>query len=250
MRYRATVAYDGAEYHGFQRQNDAPTIQLALEQAIRAVTGADTTVTGAGRTDAGVHASGQVIAFDLPAWGHDAQSLLRAINARLPASIALQDIAPAPGFHPRFDALARRYGYTVIRADARQPLLRGRAWQVIRPAPLDFEAMRAAAALFIGRHDFAAFGQPPQGDNTEREVMISEWELQPGRYGEHYQYTVEANAFLYHMVRRLVGVQVDVGRGRLSLAELAQILTGRDIARVRTLAPPHGLVLEAVRYHR
>src|SRR6185503_8073316 len=130
MRYRATLAYDGTDYQGFQRQiGDTPTIQLAVEKAILAVTGQTATVNGAGRTDAGVHATGQVIAFDVD-WNHGDAALLRAINANLPDAIALQDIETAPGFHPRFDAIARLYRYRVFQADQRQPMMRLQNWCV------------------------------------------------------------------------------------------------------------------------
>src|SRR5262245_31730658 len=128
MRYRATVAYDGTAYLGFQRQaGDAPTIQGTLERAIQAVTQQTATVVGAGRTDTGVHALGQVIAFDVE-WGHSDDDLLRAINANLPNDIAFQDIARQPDFHPRFDARSRVYVYQLIQSLHRQPLLRYRAW--------------------------------------------------------------------------------------------------------------------------
>ena len=144
------------------------------------MTGQPVTVIGAGRTDTGVHASGQVIAFDV-AWKHSADALLNAINAVLPDDIALQDDGGVGrsrsrgerGFHPRFDAVSRVYKYTVYPAPQRDPLLRQRVWHV--RAALDVAAMQQAAALLLGEHDFAAFGQPPQGDNTVRTVMRSEW---------------------------------------------------------------------------
>lgn len=246
-RYRATVAYDGSAYQGFQRQaGDTPTVQRALEKALKAVSGQQATVIGAGRTDAGVHARGQVIAFDI-AWRHDDATLLRALNAVLPDDIALQDLCQQPGFHPRFDARSRGYSYTVIVAAQPQPLLRGQSWRWHNP--LDFAAMQAGAALLLGQHDFAGFGQPPQGENTVREVFASRWERHPQPYGECLTYHVEANAFLQHMVRRMVGALVDVGRGAWHLGELAAHLRAADLANSRTMAPPQGLVLEFVRYN-
>lgn len=245
-RYRATLAYDGTAYQGFQRQaGSTPTIQLALEQALVRVTGQTATVTGAGRTDTGVHATGQVIAFDV-AWRHSDADLLRALNAVLPDDIALQDIAPQPGFHPRFDAVARLYTYDVLNAPQRQPLLRRRAWHVW--TPLDRDALDVAAALLLGEHDFATFGQPPQGTNTVRAVLRSEWAAQPVNGGALLRYTIEANAFLQHMARRIVGMMVDVGRGALTLAQFEAAFRAADLAQAGTLAPPHGLVLAQVRY--
>lgn len=227
-RYRATLAYDGTAYQGFQRQaGSTPTIQRALEQALARVTGQAVTVTGAGRTDAGVHAAGQVIAFDA-AWRHSDADLLRALNAVLPGDIALQDIAQQPGFHPRFDALARLYTYDVLNAAQRQPLLRCRAWHVW--TPLDRGALAAAAALLLGEHDFATFGQPPQGTNTVRTVLRSEWAARPVSGGALLTYSVEANAFLQHMARRMVGMLVEVGRGALSVAQFEAALRAADLA--------------------
>jgi tRNA pseudouridine38-40 synthase len=246
MRYRATVAYDGTAYLGFQRQaGDAPTIQLALEQAIGAVTQQAVTVIGAGRTDTGVHALGQVIAFDVE-WRHSDDDLLRAINANLPDDIALRDIAQQPGFHPRFDAAARVYQYQIVQSPHRQPLLRCRAWHV--RGVLDGETMQQAADLLVGRHDFAAFGKPPQGENTVRTVFQSRWTCEPVTYGTMWTYCIEADAFLQHMVRRIVGTLVDVGRGAITLAQFEAAFKSADLAESGTLAPPHGLTLLQVKY--
>jgi tRNA pseudouridine38-40 synthase len=247
MRYRATLAYDGTAYQGFQRQaGETPTVQLALERAIAAVTGQQVTVIGAGRTDTGVHARGQVIAFEVE-WPHRDDALMRALNVRLPGDIALQDIAPAPGFHPRFDAISRVYQYDILRSAQRQPLLRDRAWHVY--GPLDEALMREAAGLLIGRHDFATFGQAPWSDNTVRTVMRSEWrsELADER-APLMVYTIEADAFLQHMVRRIVGLLVAVGRGRMTVATFEDLFRRAKLAEAVSLAPPQGLVLERVNY--
>ena len=246
MRYRVTLAYDGAAYQGFQRQaGDTPTIQLAVENAIDAVCGQRVTVTGAGRTDSGVHATGQVIAFDV-VWGHDDDSLLRALNANLPGDIALQNIRQQAGFHPRFDAAARIYHYRVIQSAQRQPLWRNLAWHISRP--LDAERMQQAAGLLVGQHDFAAFGKPPQGDNTVREIMISRWSQQVAENALLHVYEVEANAFLQHMVRRIVGALVRVGQGAMAIGEFEQVLHSADRSRIKVMAPPQGLTLFKVRY--
>jgi tRNA pseudouridine38-40 synthase len=245
-RYRATLAYDGSAYVGFQRQaGGRRTIQGELERAIALVTGQRVTVIGAGRTDTGVHAEGQVIAFDV-GWQRDDETLMRALNATLPGDIALQDIRQHTGFHPRFDAVARVYRYTIVQASQRQPLLRDRSWQL--SASLDDTAVRRACACLIGTHDFAAFGHAPQGDNTVRVVRRSEWVAHTTPYGRMCLYHVEANAFLQHMVRRIVGMLVEVGRGRLNVADFEAALASGKMVNGVTLAPPQGLVLESVRY--
>jgi tRNA pseudouridine38-40 synthase len=246
-RYRATLAYDGTAYLGFQRQaNATPTVQRAVEEAIGAVTaGERVTVIAAGRTDTGVHAAGQVIAFDVD-WSHADEALLRAVNAHLPADIALQDIRQQVGFHPRFDALSRRYRYHVVQSARPQPLLRNLAWQVRHR--LDLERMQTAAKMLIGSQDFAAFGTPPQGSSTVREVIVSRWDEQTQPCGALLVYTIEANAFLYRMVRRIVGTLVEVGRSALSLEEFAELLRRADLSLVKITAPPQGLILERVRY--
>lgn len=246
MRYRATVAYDGTAYLGFQRQaGDALTIQGALEGAIAAVTQQPVTVIGAGRTDTGVHALGQVIAFDVE-WRHGDDDLLRAINANLPDDIALQGIVQQPGFHPRFDASSRVYQYRVMQSPHRQPLLRYRAWHV--RGELDGETMQQAADRLVGRHDFAAFGKPPQAENTVRTVFQSWWTREPDTYGTLWTYRIEADAFLQHMVRRIVGTLVDVGRGMMTLAQFEAVFKSANLAESGTLAPPHGLILQEVKY--
>lgn len=246
MRYRATLAYDGTAYQGFQRQiGDTPTIQLAVEKAITAVTGQTATVNGAGRTDAGVHATGQVIAFDVE-WSHDDAALLRAINANLPDDIALQNIAPAPGFHPRFDAAARLYRYRVLQGEQRQPTMRLQTWFVRWELNMAF--MAQAARMLEGEHDFAAFGKPPQGDNTIRHVFQSRWFMQPQHAGVLWIYNIEANAFLQHMVRRIVWHMVDVGRGKESLTDFEIYFRRAQLPQTGSIAPPQGLTLEQVRY--
>ena len=248
-RYRATLAYDGTGYYGFQRQaKGIRTVQSAVEEAIAAVTGQMVTVTGAGRTDTGVHATGQVIAFDV-GWKHSADTLLSAINAVLPDDIAFQDLAmlgeamPGQrGFHPRFDAVSRLYNYTVYAAPMRDPLLRKRVWHV--SAPLDFEALQAAAELLVGTHDFAAFGKPPRGENSVRTVMRSAW-TQEDRL---LVYRVQANAFLQHMVRRIVALLVAVGRDSMTVRDFEAVFHSGKLASGTPLAPACGLVLEKVEY--
>ena len=247
MRYRATLAYDGTAYQGFQRQaKGIPSIQAAVEQAIASVSGQQVTVSGAGRTDTGVHASGQVIGFDLE-WKHDVQALLRAINFHLPMDIALQDIRQQLDFHPRHDAISRLYRYRILVATQRQPLLRDRVWQV--KTELDGGAMEQAAKLFLGEKDFGALGKPTQGEVTIRTVFRSEWASQHNEFGMLWTYTVEADGFLQHMVRRMVAMLVQVGQQRMTLERFEHLLDRAQLIEALAIAPPQGLTLEVVRYN-
>ena len=200
---------------------------------------------GSGRTDSGVHATGQVIAFDVE-WRHEDSELLRAINAVLPEAIALQDLMQQPGFHPRFDALSRCYAYTVINAAQRQPLWNGQAWHVW--GRLDIEALHVTAALLVGEHDFGTFGSPPQGTSTIRKMLHSCWQVYPEPLGQRLVFEVEGNAFLYHMVRRMVGMQMDVARGLVTLQTFEAAFRAADLSLAGTIAPPQGLVFKTVRY--
>jgi tRNA pseudouridine38-40 synthase len=242
-RYKVTLAYDGTQFFGFQRQGRDRTVQLEVETALRKLNWQGKAVLSAGRTDTGVHASGQVIAFDLE-WNHGEQALARAINANLPEDISVQaaEIAPAE-FHPRFDAISRSYEYTIVYSPLRNPLKDRYAWRIWPPC--EEEKLQEAADRLVGTRDFAAFGTPPRpGGSTIRMVFQAFWR----KNGEgSLIFEVMANAFLYHMVRRMVYVQVLFGQGRLSLAELQ---SGIDAASSMTpgLAPPQGLVLKEVRY--
>lgn len=247
-RFRATLAYRGTGYAGFQRQaGNTPTIQGALEGALLRVTGATITVHGAGRTDAGVHATGQVVAFDV-AWRHEPDALLRALNANLPTDIALQDIRVAePGFHPRFSARSRSYEYRFYQRRIRQPLWDAQAWQI--PVTLDTQAMTCAAALLVGEHDFATFGQPPgQSPGASTVRVVHHAALQCGTPGEMCRFTITANAFLQRMVRSIMGTLVEVGRGAMDCETFAAVLAAADRSQSGPSAPPQGLTLVAVEY--
>ncbi|MGJ3240590.1 MAG: tRNA pseudouridine(38-40) synthase TruA [Anaerolineae bacterium] len=244
-RFRATLAYNGSAYFGYQIQPDLPTVQGTLEDALMQIFKQPTRVDAAGRTDTGVHASGQVIAFDAE-WKHGTRALLRAINAKLPDDIALQDITQQDKFHPRFDALSRTYRYHVAVVEVRQPLLHQRAWQVQHK--LDISVMQRAAGCVIGEQDFAAFGKPPQGSNTVRALFRSVWHTEQHAHGEQFIYEVEATAFLHHMVRRLVGLQVALGAGWITFDEFQMIFASCDLSQNHHIAPPYGLTLTQVRY--
>ncbi len=240
--YRAVVEYDGTRYHGFQVQAQEPTIQQALEEALTRVTQQVSRVVAAGRTDAGVHAQGQVIAFRV-AWGHPLDELQRALNALLPVDIVVRELqVAAEDFHPRFSAVSREYRYTVLNQPRRSPLARHFAYHV--PKPLNVDAMAQACACLVGEHDFATFGQPPQGDNTVRRLYRAEWR----REGRFIHFDVEANAFLYRMVRSIVGTALQVGMGSWPPSGLEEAMAARDRSRAGPTVPPHGLCLVRVNY--
>lgn len=242
-RYRATVEYDGTDFNGFQRQAQGErTIQQTLETAISAVAQQPVRVVGAGRTDAGVHARGQVIAFDVQ-WSHGQEALGRAINAGLPPDLAVRNVVVVePEFHPRFDARRRTYQYFINNQSVPSPLLRRVTWH--RPRLLDLDAMNAANELLTGEHDYATFGTPPVGDNTVRSVYSAQWQ----RKENLVIFTIEANAFLYRMVRSLVGSLCLVGEGEWPVDEFARVLAAADRSLAGPTAPPHGLVLLSVGY--
>lgn len=240
---RATIEYDGTDYHGFQIQVGVPTIQGVLEQALRRLTQRETRVIGAGRTDAGVHASGQVIGFRA-VWKHPLADLQRALNAVLPDDIGVLDLSEAlAGFHPRFSAKGRRYRYVVFNRPVRSPLMARFTGHVSEP--LDVEALGEAVPYVVGRHDFAAFGTPPNGGHTVRQVHWARWR----RVDEDVlHFEVEANAFLRKMVRTLVGTMLEVGKGWRTPASLGAILVSRDRSQAAPPAPACGLCLIEVLY--
>jgi tRNA pseudouridine38-40 synthase len=248
-RYRATIAYDGTGYHGFQRQTNAsPTVQGTLEATLEAITGQSVGVIGAGRTDAGVHASGQVVAFDV-GWRHTPGDLKNALNATLPADLVVGQMEEAEaGFHPRFDAVSRTYRYRLWQASLPDPVNRHRQWHVRET--LDADTAQQAVDCLLGEHDFATFGTPPQGNNTRRTVYGASWEARQSRSYNAcvHEFVIEANAFLYRMVRSLIGTLREVGAGRITIEEFEAILASADRTRSGPTAPPHGLTLVAVKY--
>jgi tRNA pseudouridine38-40 synthase len=242
MWVRAVVAYDGTDYSGFQRQTNAPTVQAALETALVRVTQEALTILAAGRTDAGVHAAGQVIAFDTT-WRHGLGDLQRALNAVLPADVVVLEVEKAAaGFHPRYDARSRHYRYTLYNAPVRWPLSRRYSLHVA--ASLGVEAMQQAARFLEGEHDFATFGRPPQGQSTVRRVLAAEW----GGELPYLTFDIEANAFLYRMVRSIFGTLLQVGRGVMSVEGFAAALAACDRSQAGPTALPHGLCLMEVKY--
>ena len=243
MRVALVVEYDGADYHGFQYQLNAPSIQGEMEKAIKLMTGESVRIRGAGRTDAGVHALGQVVVFDT------ASSLAPldfppGLNYYLPRGIAVKEAHGVDGdFDPRRSAVSRRYRYTILNSQTPSPLVR-RTAHLVRE-PLNVGRMRAAARLLVGRHDFARFaGHVPNGASTVREVLDARVRGQ----GDVVTFEVEANAFLPHQVRRMAGALVDVGRGHLSRDQFKAMLEGEDTEAVAHALPGLGLCLLGVTY--
>lgn len=249
-RYQLILTYDGTGFSGSQRQAGRRTVQGELETALRTLGWPGRAVLMAGRTDTGVHASGQVAALDF-AWAHGSAELQRALNAKLPRDLAVRQVAVVEaGFHPRFDAIARRYEYTVLCRPTREPLRERFAWRVW--PQLDGTQLTAAGRLFLGTHDFSAFGSPSRPDKTTRRTVTrSEWnETERG-----WTYLVECEAFLYRMVRRMVFVGVSVARGQcpaeavtLALDSPRSPATPADGRVPPGLAPANGLNLVDVAY--
>ena len=238
----AVVEYDGTDYLGFQIQRRGKTIQGEIERALTSVTQQQTRVVGAGRTDAGVHASGQVIHFTAM-WKHSLSDLLRALNAVLPEDIAIRELRWAPeGFHARYSARSREYVYTIYNDTMRSPLLARYSYHY--PGTLDADAMDSACACLVGRHDFLPFGWPARGDNTVRTVLGADCR----RTGDLIRIRIEADAFLRQMARRMVGNLLLVGRGELSVQGFAALLSLTERRTPAVGAPPQGLCLVKVNY--
>ncbi len=245
---RLVVEYDGTGYCGWQRQRGSgasglPSVQATLEAAVQAVTGEAVKVVGAGRTDAGVHACGQVASL-VTGSRIPAERFAPALNAHLPPDVRVLEAQEAPdGFHARYDAISRTYRYLILNRPAPSALLRHRAYHV--PEPLDVEAMRQALAPFVGRQDFAAYrgvGSPT------RTTVCTLLEADVAQAGSRISVTLTADRFLRHMVRMLVGTLVRVGTGRLPPEAPYEFLQDADTRRTGPTLPPHGLYLVRVDY--
>lgn len=243
LHLRAVCEYDGTNYYGFQIQADKPTIQGQLELVLARLTGEQIRIRYAGRTDAGVHGLGQVLALHT-GWRHTLADLERAWNALLPTDIAVRgvELVSDSQFHPRYSACSRVYEYTVWRAPWRSPLHSRFAHH--EPRPLDVNAMNQAADLLLGSHDFASFGQPTQGESTVREVSAAMW-LEDG---DLLRFRIEANAFLRRMVRSIVGTLLEVGVGRRPVDSITELLMARNRTLAGKPAPANGLCLVEVKY--
>ncbi len=242
-RWRCVCAYDGTSFAGWQSQAGGTAIQDVIEARLAQIFKAPTRIHGSGRTDAGVHALGQVFHFDA-AWRHGTDKLLAALRIGLPATIQVRSVRrAAPGFHARFDATGKRYVYHVHLGDA-DPFTRPFCWPVFKP--LDVAAMQAAAAALRGRHDFRAFTalNGPEREDTVRELR----RLEVRKRGRRIAIAAEADGFLYKMVRSLAGVLVAAGEGKLTPAQVGGLLAARQRTAAVQTAPAQGLFLMKVFY--
>jgi tRNA pseudouridine38-40 synthase len=243
LQLKITLEYDGANYHGWQLQHNAPTVQGAIEAVLQRLLNQPVRVRVAGRTDTGVHAIGQVLTFtppkalDLPRFQH-------SVNALLPPDIAFKHIEEVPDtFNPRRDAIRRTYQYRIWNQQWRSPLWARYSWHF--PYPLDVSAMNTAASLLIGDHDFSSFqGSDSEDRNPHRTIFRS-----TVRSDDNFLlYDIEGRSFLRHMVRNIVGTLVDVGRGAIHVEDFARIFAARDRTHAGLNAPPRGLCLMEVKY--
>jgi tRNA pseudouridine38-40 synthase len=242
--FKITISYDGGPYVGWQRQAAGTSIQGLIEDALRELDDRDVAVTGAGRTDAGVHAIGQVASFTLVR-ETPADVIVRSLNAKLPPEVRIRSADEVPAsFHARFDAKAKTYRYRLWNADVLDPFERAYAWHV--PGALDVAAMSRAARFVEGRHDFAAF-QTVGGAGGPTERVIASSSLTAGREGL-LTYDVTGEGFLRHMVRAIVGTLMEVGRGRQRPEWICDLIASRDRAQAGRTAPAHGLFLVRVDY--
>ena len=245
------LEYDGTDFHGFQLQTGQRTVQGDLEAALRRITGESIRVAGAGRTDAGVHAAGQVASFRTASALPTAR-LLRALNAVLPPDVAVRTGREVPPeFHARFSARRRSYRYSIWNAEAPAPLLRRYTYHL--QGSLDAEAMHRAARQIVGTHDFASFagttGEASRdGERTTVRTVFEADCRRPGEPAELLEVSVSANAFLPHMMRNLVGTLLQVGSGKVNEAGFAAILAARDRSAAGPTAPARGLCLTEVVY--
>ncbi|MFQ5522444.1 MAG: tRNA pseudouridine(38-40) synthase TruA [Acidimicrobiia bacterium] len=240
--YRLDIAYDGSGFRGWARQENQRTVQGELEKALLTLLGAPIDIAVAGRTDAGVHARGQVASFP---YGEeiDTEKLRRSLNGLVGPEIAVMALTVAEeGFHARFSARWRRYRYLIDVGPAPDPLARHFAWYVSRD--LNFAAMAGVASAFVGEHDFSSFCRSVEGRSNVRRVEESQWRERDG----FYEFWIRANAFCHQMVRSLVGYCYDVGRGFADPSRVEEVIEGEDRSLVSTVAPPHGLTLWEVGY--
>ena len=255
VRVRLVVAYDGAGFHGFAAQPGQRTVGGVLAEAIGRAVRHPVELVCAGRTDAGVHAWGQVVHLDVAAAAGDpsapavdAGAVQRACNRMLAPSVVVREAAVVPpAFDARRSALARRYRYTVLNRPLPDPFLAATAWHV--PEALDLRSMQLACDAFLGEHDFSTFCRRPQngdaGDRLVRRVLDARWSaLADGVL----RFEIEASSFCQQMVRAIVGTHVDVGLARKRAGDMSWIIRARDRALAGSLAPPHGLCLWEVRY--
>ncbi|MGH7256378.1 MAG: tRNA pseudouridine(38-40) synthase TruA [Nitrospirales bacterium] len=241
--FKLTLEYEGTKYAGWQRQANAPTIQATLEAALRQIAQTDIAAIGAGRTDAGVHALGQVVSFRADT-SLTAEDWKRALNGVLPPEISVRAAETvADGFHARYAARDKLYEYRILNRRERSALVRERAWHLRKP--LDLEAMREAGRCLLGRHDFSSF----QGSDSDTKTALCDLRaLSVTPAGDLIRIEIRADRFLRQMVRVIVGTLVEVGIGKRSAGEIKTILEAKDRKMAGKTAPPHGLYLVRVDY--
>jgi tRNA pseudouridine38-40 synthase len=239
--YRLDLAYDGTDFHGFARQPRLRTVQGELEEALIHHTGVvDTSV--AGRTDKGVHATGQVVSFTTDA-ELEVDRVARSLNSQLTDEIAVLGLVRVDdGFHARFSASTRAYRYDIVNRPVPDPLRARTAWHVREP--LDLELMNAACVGLVGEHDFASFCRKAEEQSTIRNLLWAGWH----DWSHVVEFSIAANAFCHQVVRSIVAVLVEVGRSRVPVADMAQIIAAADRSHARGTAPPRGLTLVGVGY--
>jgi tRNA pseudouridine38-40 synthase len=249
VKVKAVVAYRGDAFHGFAEQaGDLPTVAGSLRRAIEQVLRHPVDLTGAGRTDAGVHAWGQVVSFDTTSDRFDPDRTRRSINALCGPAIAVRSLeATSDDFDARFSAQWRQYRYDIANDPVASPL-RSAAWHV--PTPLSLDLLRLACDPLLGEHDFAAFCKrsPNPDATTIRRVLDARWTELHGDEGRLLRFEIRATAFCHNMVRSIVGTLVDVGLGRRTAGSIAATLRSCDRANAGPVAPPHGLTLWEVGY--
>ena len=242
-RIKLTVAYDGTAYCGWQVQPNGTSVQSVLQAAVEALVGGKINLTGASRTDSGVHALGQVAIFDTD-MDLDPRQFARAINVRLPEDIVVQESCEVPiDFHPRYAKIRKTYSYRVLNSSVPNPFLR--RYSLFYPSRLDLQAMQEAAAILTGRHDFRSFSsKKPDVGSTVRTIESLTLE----RRGDLITLRVSGDGFLYHMVRILAGTLLKVGRGQKNITDIRQALRNPRFQAAGPTAPARGLLLEKIEY--
>jgi tRNA pseudouridine38-40 synthase len=241
---KLVIEYDGTNYHGWQVQPNALTIQEVIETKIGIMTQEQVRLIASGRTDTGVHALGQVASFKTSS-SLPVDVLRHGLNRLLPEDIVIQSAVEVDEhFHPQFGAKRKTYRYVILNRERRSALHRNYSWHL--PRPLDLAAMRDASSLLMGKQDFSSF-QAADADPTDpvREVFKAEWSVEEKDF---FFFSIEADGFLKHMVRNIVGTMVEIGQGRISREEFSAILQARDRRRAGMTAPPRGLFLLEVKY--
>jgi tRNA pseudouridine38-40 synthase len=240
---KMVLEYDGTHYHGWQVQGQAPTIQKIVEETLKKITQEDVKTVSSGRTDAGVHALGQVINFTIKK-PMESPVLLRAMNALLPEDISVKEASDVPlDFHARFSARSKTYSYFIWNSPIRSAFLERYAWHI--PYRLNLELIREAAECFIGTHDFSSFrASSCEAKNPVRTVLSSDIQKRESLL----EITFEANAFLQYMVRNIVGTLVEVGREKIKPIDIKRLLERRDRKKAGPTSPPQGLFLISVQY--